>query len=147
MYYERVVRLALLGRMLPNYLLSFAVAAGVIAFSSLAITFVGNPGHMAVQTQSSPPPSSAPMPRPFPILPQGFDVAVSGKIFLERAVSGQLDQQTLDSLRQLPEFDRCQDCFNQCDEDFPGGIGFARQDCKRECLRNCSETTRNILNH
>lgn len=144
--YERVVRFAMFRQILPAYLVSFALAAGVIMLAFAMTTPRDEPVLMGLGGPRTSPPAGTLAPGAPPVVVPRPDPAPEAKLMLERAVNGQLDQQTLELFRQLPEFDQCQQCFRQCEEGFGGSTGFIMRDCRWECLRNCSEHARSLMN-
>jgi hypothetical protein len=130
---------------LPAYVASFALGVGVIAFAYLIITFHSGPELGSSRAPGPPPLTNTPAPGFPPAAVLRSDPGTVGKLLLEKAVSGQVDQQTLESFRQLPEFEQCQQCFGKCEEDFGGDLESVMRDCRRNCLMHCSERARSLM--
>lgn len=71
--------------------------------------------------------------------------AAKARETIERAVRGELDQATIQSFRHVPEFNRCRQCFAECEKSAIGTSEVLLQDCRRNCLRDCSETARQLM--
>jgi hypothetical protein len=133
-------------QILPIYLISIALAAGVIVLAFAIITHREGPMLVGPGGPSTPPLAGAPAPGAPPVVAPMPDPVSGQKLLLEQAANGLLDQQTMELWRQLPEFDRCQECFRKCEDGFGGGIAFVMRDCRLECLKNCSENARSLMN-
>jgi len=63
----------------------------------------------------------------------------------DRIIKGELDRETMESFREFPDYDRCQKCISDCDSKAEDKAGWQAQQCRRNCLRTCSEHGRRLM--
>jgi len=63
----------------------------------------------------------------------------------DRLIRGELDRETMESFREFPDYDRCQKCISACDSKAEDIAGWQAQECRRNCLRTCSEHGSRLL--
>lgn len=67
------------------------------------------------------------------------------KATLNSVIQGKLDPGTREMVKQFPEYNRCQGCIEDCERYLKSNQELQLQECRRNCLRNCSERTRKAL--
>jgi len=102
---------------------------------------------------------------PNPVLPSGYAPSAAapaslglllGKASLEeqraaakssvsRIIEGKLDQRDHDLFKQFPEYSSCKSCIEDCEHGLRGAGEIALQECRRNCLRTCSEHARKLM--
>jgi len=67
------------------------------------------------------------------------------KSTLNSVIQGKLDAGTHQMMKQFPEYNRCQSCIEDCERYLKSSNEIPLQECRRNCLRTCSERTRKAL--
>jgi hypothetical protein len=69
----------------------------------------------------------------------------AAKSAVNRMIEGKLDRQTHEMFKQFPEYGRCQSCIEECEQGLKGAAEIQLQECRRNCLRTCSDKARQLI--
>jgi len=145
--YERDGRII---RVLTRVPVSIAIVIGglvVVFLGLIVLDELDRRGDRLWQTIAAPtaPPRGSPLAnRPveaptFAMPPMSPETA---KEMRDRLIRGELDRGSFEAFRKVPDYDRCQRCLSECDAKAASSETSAVQECRRNCLRTCSEYSR-----
>lgn len=96
-------------------------------------------------TAPTSPPSGSPLAKPRVGVPPAAIPTAALREMRDRLIRGELDRETIEQFRNLPDYERCRQCLNECDAQSEEKAAWKAQECRRNCLRTCSEHARALL--
>jgi hypothetical protein len=145
--YERDSRVV---RAIARWPLSVAifVAGLVVVFLGLhAVDELDRRADRAWQKIAAPtaPPPGSPLAKQPTAAPTAAMPPVALREMRDRLIRGEIDREVIEQFRNFPDYERCRQCLSECDAKAEEKAVWKAQECRRNCLRSCSEHGRALM--
>jgi len=137
------------------YMAVLVVALAMFVLGVMLVWEVNNPPArvQSIQTDSSPVFPSGGIPSPATPTSLGLlfgkasleEQRAAAKSALNRIIEGKLDYQTHEMFKQIPEYNQCRSCIQNCEETLKEAGDLPLQECRRNCMRTCSGHARSLM--
>ena len=130
-------------------------AVAMLVLGAILVREVERPATAVRPVQTSPNPAFPPGYVSSPAPPDALGLLLgraslaeqtaAAKSAVNRMIEGKLDRQTHEMFKQFPEYGGCQSCIEDCERGLKGAAEIQLQECRRHCLRTCSEKARQLI--